>query len=181
MGQYFNVYLKDNKGKEFAFIPSPAKLMEHSWWTNSTVNRIVLLLFESPKEIAWIGDYADTENDVPDYIYEFTHSAETAVTIEQFPYPATMDHLFLVNHTKKIYVDCRTYHNENLKINIAKTNDPDMVIHPLPLLTAVGNGEGGGDYFGINQQYVGTWAFDTVSVECKPPEGYSIVFYLFSE
>ena len=40
----------------------------------------------------------------------------------------------------------------------------DMIPHPLPLLTAVGNGLGGGDYWGVNKEQVGAWAFDTLEV-----------------
>ena len=59
---------------------------------------------------------------------------------------------FLVNHTKKQYVD------------MTKVQD----IHPLPLLTSSGNGRGKGDYEG-EQNFVGSWAGDVLSVERSIP------------
>ena len=52
-----------------------------------------------------------------------------------------------MNHTKKVYV---------------KKNGR---FHPLSLLTAEGNGSGGGDYYGPNIDMVGTWARDIISME----------------
>ena len=43
----------------------------------------------------------------------------------------------------------------------------------VPLLVAEGNGRGGGDYHGINQIIVGTWARDVISVENNIQEGYT--------
>ena len=42
-----------------------------------------------------------------------------------------------------------------------------MIISPIPLLTAVGNDKGGGDFHkGAGQGYelIGTWAWDTVEI-----------------
>ena len=38
-------------------------------------------------------------------------------------------------------------------------------VNPLPLLTAEGNGRGGGDYSGINEKLVGSWARDFIIVK----------------
>jgi hypothetical protein len=40
------------------------------------------------------------------------------------------------------------------------------------LLTAEGNGRGGGDFEGIGEKFVGTWARDIISVEKELPKGY---------
>ena len=60
--------------------------------------------------------------------------------------------------------------NNELKkyIEIPENND-DWVIHPLPLLCADGNGLGGGDYYGINMDKVGIWAYDRLGVTNKRP------------
>jgi hypothetical protein len=47
------------------------------------------------------------------------------------------------------------------------------ILHPLALLTAVGNGKGGGDYYGPNESDLATWVWDEVSIEDTIPEGYS--------
>ena len=60
------------------------------------------------------------------------------------------------NHTKKQYVDKTKF----------------KCYHPLPLLLAEGNGRGGGDYYGSNEDKIGIWARDVISVEDEKPEGY---------
>ena len=53
-------------------------------------------------------------------------------------------------------------------------------IHPLPLLTCEGNGRGGGDFSGENE-FVGSWARDVVSIEFDAPEGFTEIFPNFRE
>jgi hypothetical protein len=56
-----------------------------------------------------------------------------------------------------------------------KKNDD---LHPLPLLTAEGNGRGGGDYDGPNMDMVGTWARDVISMENEAPD-YTLIECIF--
>lgn len=60
---------------------------------------------------------------------------------------------FILNEDKKEAVAVPFYRHAHL----------DYTIHPLPLLTATSNGRGGGDYEGINMEYVGSWAGDRLS------------------
>jgi len=62
---------------------------------------------------------------------------------------------FLVDHTSRQYVDKRKCR-----------------LHPLPLLTCEGNGNGGGDFTGSDPN-IGAWARHIISVERKPPAGFS--------
>lgn len=39
----------------------------------------------------------------------------------------------------------------------------DFILHPLPLLTCLGNGKGGGDYRGTCMEWVGAWAFHVLA------------------
>lgn len=39
-----------------------------------------------------------------------------------------------------------------------------FIVHPLPLLTSLGNGKGGGDYHGLNMEWVGAWALHAIEV-----------------
>jgi hypothetical protein len=80
------------------------------------------------------------------------------------PHHDTKDYPYLVNHTKKQYVDKRKEE-----------------IHPLPLLTAEGNGAGGGDYRGDNEILCGDWARDVISIETEPPVGYEELLCKFRE
>jgi hypothetical protein len=55
------------------------------------------------------------------------------------------------------------------------------VIHPLPLLTAEGNGRGGGDYRGNYNNLCGIWSRDSISVANEVPEGYTALECNFRE
>ena len=37
-------------------------------------------------------------------------------------------------------------------------------LHPLPILTSTSNGQGSGDYYGINEDYAGRWCYDEIVV-----------------
>jgi hypothetical protein len=54
-------------------------------------------------------------------------------------------------------------------------------IHPLPLLTAEGNGNGGGDYYGENKNMVGIWARDIISISDTVPEGFTELKCVFMD
>jgi hypothetical protein len=56
-----------------------------------------------------------------------------------------------------------------------------MKIHPLPLLTADGNGRGGGDYNGEGIDHVGTWARDRISLMKEIPEDFTEITPNFDE
>jgi len=143
------------------------KLMEHSYIDNLFVQAVEYLL--SPKgmfyksRILWAGDYADPEEGLTEnlnYIAsdesnEGKRTPSSIHSMDAYPY--------IVNHTKKQYV--------------VKTKD----IHPLPLLTAEGNGRGGGDYAGINDYLVGIWARDVISAETDIPAGYEELVCTFDE
>lgn len=69
-----------------------------------------------------------------------------------------------------------------LKQPRACKSDPDWDVqfNPLFLLCALGNGLGGGDYHGMNEDIVGTWAFDQICLtEGKPM--YEVKPYYFQE
>lgn len=76
-----------------------------------------------------------------------------------------LDNKFLCNHTKHLYIDLNKYKEKSIDIY-------GWVINPIPLLTAVGNGNGGGDYWSeVHKEDVGSWAFDIISVKDKPLRG----------
>ena len=57
-------------------------------------------------------------------------------------------------------------------------------MHPLPLLTCEGNGNGGGDYHSeYGKEYVGTWARDLIGCVStkKDLEGYTEIIPNFKE
>ena len=174
MGQYYKVIiLADEKidGKEYirAWInPSDygngMKLMEHSYVGNKFIGHVESLirpegiLYKS--RIVWAGDYADAEFDLEhisdrdENLYNLAPedrvlNGEINAEYKEKPYR------YIVNHTKKQYTDKNGRH-----------------FHPLPLLTAEGNGRGGGDYRGLEEKQIGIWARDVISVEKTVPAGY---------
>ena len=166
MGQYYKIiFLADTKqGREIIrmwFEPfcyqHGSKLMEHSYLGNEIMTQIEYLL--SPDgmfykgRIVWAGDYADPEENVKENLYQLTVENGT------FQAPrttSTTTYRYIVNHTKKQYVD----------------KQKCLDIHPLALLAAEGNGGGGGDYYGTNSELCGTWARDIISTEHAITETY---------
>jgi len=170
MGQYYKpAFLGKNKKTVKAWIyshdyDSGLKLMEHSWILNEFVGAVENMLmphgkyYKSP--IVWAGDYAD--NDLKTNVYD---RCKDKNKIE--PPKGVVDPIYryLVNHTKKQYVDKMT----------VPDND-GWRIHPLPLLTCEGNGRGGGDFRG-ESDLIGSWARDVISVEKTIPEGYKLIVF----
>ena len=68
---------------------------------------------------------------------------------------------YLVNLGKKIYVDLGRHYKHHQK---KFASDYSEFPHPLPILTAVSNGLGGGDFrdykYGDDHPMVGSWAGD---------------------
>jgi hypothetical protein len=105
--------------------------------------------------IVWAGDYADAEPNSDKNLHSMCEGKDP------FVYRAPLvSYTYLVNHTKKVYV----------KKNAG--------LHPLSLLTAEGNGRGGGDYDGPNMEMVGTWARDVISMENEAPD-YTLIECVF--
>lgn len=187
MGQYYVAVILGPAGERREFIrawvnswdyTNGSKLMEHSYIGNKFVGAVEWLL--SPlgpfwkSRLVWAGDYADEEpSDAQKNLYHEVLD-DNAPEADKRQQPAIIDmsaYRYVVNHTKKVYVD---------KNDVDK-NDHGLRIHPLPLLTAEGNGRGGGDYRGLIEEAVGSWARDVISVEREAPEGYELLDLPFEE
>lgn len=187
MGQYFRQVLRRSdttqlfdgqcNGKDW----NGLKLMEHSWIGNDFMNAMSQELHNNPARVIWCGDYADEPDDfanVGDWIsYRDIWNAPED-KINKMPANVQFDysHKFLVNHDKKVYVDFDLY--------ISKCKDKDgWNVHPLSLLTAIGNGRGGGDYYDEypDAYMVGTWAGDLLEVTDKIPFNYGLEDVRFIE
>ena len=186
------------------------KLMEHSYLGNNFVNAVSLKIYHQPMRVAWIGDYSD---DYPDddsaerepyqtkltkaefmRIYEKVWSPNRSYKKIQpeplggFDDPSKFDGYYLINHSRNAYVDLGEYEKANGWVEewtdrYGKRNSWRTVVHPLPLLTACGNGRGGGDYHGCypDQDKVGTWAFDVIELASYKPVGFTKEIYNFKE
>ena len=150
-----------------------AKLMEHSWWKNPFVNAFSEFLYNNPGRVCWTGDYATEPDDFnfnlpagivrPNYKKVWGKHV-TYLTCE--PSDFTLDDKFLINYDAKEYIDLNEY-------KVASVDKHGWVIHPLPLLTAVGNGRGGGDFQdGVGIEFIGTWAWHLLAILDFPPKNF---------
>lgn len=197
MGQYYIPVSIDKEEGLFAHdFSSGLKLMEHSYINNDFVNAVEFLL--SPlgpwhmSKFVWAGDYADEESSgsaMGEVLHNFIYknrkmyspyeidslNKDVALSDEEGSEGfKSEDYPFIVNHSKKQFVDKRK----------AVDND-GWKIHPLPLLTADGNGRGGGDYYEGSPDFdmVGMWKKDIISVEKSMDEyeGFEELIVSFTE
>ena len=185
MGQYYRpIVLKKNwkrakqpvKASVLCYdFDNGAKLMEHSYIGNKFVNKVMQMLANQyyGYHFVWCGDYADEvknykgeeislyskaddfmDKEVEDFFsdipreerYTKEYNALFDTFVDEY-----VEYKYLINLSKKVYV-------------VMEKNNPDKwQVHPLPLLTAYGNGRGGGDYT-LTDERVGTWAFDRIAV-----------------
>ena len=175
MGQYYKAIILGPSGLSYEVIRAwlcsfsfgnGQKLMEHSYIGNEYVSALEHLI--SPEgmfymsRIVWAGDYADKEPNLDKNLHELAEDDKIIVLTGR----SMKKYSFLVNHTKKQYVD-----KEAL----------ESIIHPLPLLLCEGNGRGGGDYHGTDEAMCGLWARDVISVEEEAPEGYAQLLCRFGD
>lgn len=162
------------------------KLMEHSYVHNSLVNAVNnYLLDNNGGRLVWAGDYADDEpvrlpmeKTLP--IWQ-KHVAEGLTTLSHKQFRLTSPLCIDKEKGRTLYSKCNgdglDYDASDRDVICYYVNhDKKQVVelwecavecdgyrvHPLPLLTCEGNGRGGGDYWGSNQRYVGTWARDFI-------------------
>ena len=145
---------------------SGLKLMEHSWLENDFVNGVLEAIWDNPCQVAWVGDYAD---DLRDFSSRYTQEVYGTVWgNESMPdgrfdaMPSTHRDGYLVNVTRGQYIDMADY-AEAATYKPKWSKEGGWCIHPLPLLTAIGNGRGGGDYHGAHMELVGLWAMDEIA------------------
>jgi len=167
MGQYyFPVILAEKSDKEYirtyldpGMYNNGIKLTEHSHIGNNFMKIVENLIGPNgmfyKSRIVWAGDYADTEPNSEKNLHNMCEGKIPFVYNEP-----VLSYTYIVNHTKKVYIE--------------KKGE----FHPLPLLTAEGNGRGGGDYRGPNMEMAGTWARDVISMENEAPE-YTLIECVF--
>jgi hypothetical protein len=160
MGQYYlTVILAEKSDKEYirtfldpSMYDNGMKLTEHSYIDSNFMNVVENLIGPNGmfyrSRLVWAGDYADAEPNSEKNLNKM------CVGKDPFVYRGDLvSYPYIVNHTKKVYV---------------KKNEHGL--HPLSILTAEGNGRGGGDYDGPNIDLVGTWARDVISMENEAPD-----------
>lgn len=165
MGQYYKPINLDDKQWLYTHdYDNGLKLMEHSWIGNIFVGAIMQLMLPGgqwfKKRIVWAGDYYGDEGDEIDHYDQATD--EFKIQPKMFMDKEIQKKVILINHTKKLYV----------RYDEMPVCGDGWAINPLPLLTACGNGRGGGDYYDKYPDYdkVGAWAGDSLSIEMTVPK-----------
>ncbi len=164
MGQYYKpINIENGQWLYSHDYGSGLKLMEHSWVGNKFSGAVMKLLAEGgqwyKKPIVWCGDYFDEPGE-EDY-YDNVKDEDKIMPTEYFS-QEEQSKVVLVNHTTEQYV-----------VYSKLTVDSDgWRVNPLPLLTALGNGRGGGDYYPDcpDADKVGIWARHILSVEFEIPD-----------
>jgi hypothetical protein len=184
MGQYYKpIKLKDNKKTVESWMYSHdysngLKLMEHSWIGNDFVSSVENLLikgglwYNSP--IVWAGDYAPEDKGFKTNHY--MRCIESKKIKLMWVKNIGDEYRYIVNHTKKLFVD-------KTKVPVTtEYNGFEFKIHPLPLLTCEGNGNGGGDFYGNDEdKIIGSWARNRISIERTFPLGYKEIIFKLKE
>lgn len=187
MGQYYRVILTNERGNHRVYNREVngeymlAKLTEHSWWCNQFVSSICAKIYKNPTKVVWVGDYSDNGDLVNiknrqemKKLHDIAWKGRGYGIKENLLY---LDHRFLCNHTKGMFIDCQVYYERN--------NRNGWCIHPLPILTCIGNGLGGGDFRytteDTTKEMIGAWANDEISVEEDNPKNYKEIFCIFKE
>lgn len=168
-----------------------SKLMEHSYFENGLVQSVVAkalmasITSGKPITLAWVGDYADLDEDIRtgyytgqgrDYERIFLRAQRAANNRVRRLKPDDEDIAKAYKHGGSV-VFYNIIRKEKLSLLLNKKaqierrkargisvydDDPELfIIHPIPLLTAIGNGKGGGDYHDDGStcmEWVGKWA-----------------------
>ena len=175
MGQYYKpINIENGQWLYSHDYGNGLKLMEHSWIGNEFVGAVMKLLTKGgpwhKKPIVWCGDYFAEEGE-EDY-YDSVKDGDKIMSAQCLSQEEQLDAV-LVNHTTMQYV-----------VYSKLTGDSDgWQVNPLPLLTALGNGRGGGDYYPDcpDADKVGIWARHILSVEFEIPDGFTELNVRFRE
>lgn len=189
MGQYYRPILGDKDGFNCLVFDrsvdsqyTMAKLTEHSWWLNPFVNSFSKRIYKRKGRICWTGDYA-TDDDFKIAINAALHTpnyeevwGNTVKLHKSKSVDFTLDNKFLINFDTKQYINLNEYKAQSV-------DSAGWLLHPLPLLTAVGNGRGLGDFHegNIGYENVGIWAWHLLSIKDNAPKDFTKVNIIFKE
>jgi hypothetical protein len=162
MGQYYKPTSVDKMESLYSHdYGNMSKLMEHSYISNDFVDIAERMLSRGGKwykhSFVWAGDYADEE---PSGGNLFTLAKELKNILRGGKLEPTGR--YIINYSTKEFIDKE----------LVPEDEEGWKVHPLPLITCEGNGRGGGDYRKENNA-IGIWARDRISIEDSVPDGFS--------
>lgn len=172
-----------------------AKLCEHAQRGDTTVKLVESLFAKGGRfymhKLVWAGDYGyEFDEDSDDSLFSkamvfhkknanYIQIGETinSYTKAKVPVMRNSNRIeleevekeiprYIVNHTRKEFID-----REKLR----------STTHPLPVLCALGNGKGGGDYCGDNMECASRWMNNIISLKQKPNRGYMEILIDFED
>tara|TARA_R100000781_G_scaffold24257_1_gene17957 strand:+ start:43 stop:561 length:519 start_codon:yes stop_codon:yes gene_type:complete len=163
MGQYYKPTSVDKMESLYSHdYGSMSKLMEHSYIGNDFVSIAQYMLTPEgdwyKNRFVWAGDYADEE---PSGSNLFTLAKEIQIKFKHAENNLPNGR-YIINHSTKEFIDKE----------LVPEDEEGWKVHPLPLITCEGNGRGGGDYRKEND-CIGIWARDRISIEDSVPDGFS--------
>lgn len=179
-----------------------AKLMEHSYVGNSYVKAYEQALANEfyGYPFAWAGDYGDELFDKSPYceackfienkVFSKAEKQGFYPTYDKYHFEKLLENGKIVKKTEEDFVEkiksTETYKyiinfDKKVAVKIPDESRTDLIIHPLPLLCADGNGRGGGDYHGSNMDLVGSWAYDRIGIDNELPEYITLEEVTFEE
>lgn len=163
MGQYYTPVIQAESGLHsfcaYRF-DNGLKLTEHAWVGNNFVAAVLNYVHhQEGARLWWLGDYAEPR-DFENKLVKFDSGQLKKIFADQYDCNDGIDEHYkcyvVVNVDKHEYIDLLDYNPGELC--------------PIPLLTAVGNGRGGGDFWGENEEEVGSWAGDLIQCLDDLPE-----------
>lgn len=185
MGQYYKVIAKNTTGttiydRSVENKYTLAKLCEHGYWDNNFCRAVAKSIVGKPTRICWVGDYATKEEcENLGFSYDAIwpeNGKENDQTVHKTNFK--LDSMFyLVNTSKKQIVNLKEYKKRHASL--------EWIFNPITMLTCLGNGRGGGDYYPTREStanLVGSWAFDEIYLTNNLPEGgYEFIQPIFFE
>jgi hypothetical protein len=166
MGQYYKPTNLDTMEQLYSHdFDNGLKLMEHSYIGNNFMKVAERMLSPNGSwhrcRLVWAGDYMDKGLFLPAGCDGTVYDMGTEIKPDLSTLPEAGR--YLINHTKKLCLDLT---KEKGNGETWGDSTKPIIIHPLSLLTASGNGQGGGDFHsGKGFKLIGTWAGDIISLE----------------
>lgn len=185
MGQYYLYASQTQHGKLSLYEPDGLKLMESAYFNDPDLSRFLEQACRNPMRIALVGDYCDDidspnpETLTTQMVKELHRLAwgdeDMRSTRNRLSGPMPPLHRFIINHTKRLFIDTvRTIEREGFTQADGEAGQVyGFPVNPVAILCALGNGAGGGDYFGLDEDLAGIWAWDLISLDDERPADFA--------
>lgn len=165
------------------------ELMSHAYIGSPYVDAVASTLVNKPQWLIWFGDYSEPNEKVNLDEVAFAKADRAAHSMPHSPVAINEtiknNNYFLINHSKKLFLDMAKY-IKNAPREYKKNVGVNVIIHPLPLLTASSNGKSEGDYYPDSKyawsySAVGSWCNDMIEISDTPYDGFKEIMIYFQQ